>query len=247
MNQEVVLITGGSRGIGAGIARRLASHDRVILVNYRTDEAAANEVVASIRDLGHQAHSIQGDVADEGAVTAMFGEVKIRWGRLDALVLNASAPLVLESVLKSGWAPFQEHLDVQVKGGLLCSQAAIRLMKERRCGQIVCILSAFVHGKPATGFSSYITAKHALAGLMRCIGNESIRLGIRVNLVSPSMNRTDLVSALPEKILEIAESGNPLGRLCTPADVAAMVNFLLSAEASFIHLADLPVTGGENA
>jgi 3-oxoacyl-[acyl-carrier protein] reductase len=245
MSQEVILVTGGSRGIGAEIARQLASPCRIIIVNYRSAEAPAREVVSAIRASGNEAHAIRGDVSSETEVKAMFEEIKSRWQRLDALVLNAAPALVLESVLKAGWGHFQEQIDVQVKGGLLCSQSAIKLMKERRTGQIVCVLSAFVNGKPASGFASYITAKHALLGLMRSVGTESIRFGIRVNMVSPSMNRTELLASLPEKILEISSERNPLGRLCTPSDVAATVKFLLTEAASFIHLAKIPVTGGE--
>lgn len=245
MSQEVILITGGNRGIGAEIARHLASPSRIILVNYRAGEAPAREVVAAIQANGNEAHAIQGNVSSEAEVKAMFEEIKSRWQRLDALVLNAAPSLVLESVLKADWSEFQKQIDVQVKGGLLCSQSGIKLMKERRTGQIVCVLSAFVNGKPASGFGSYITAKHALAGLMRSVGTESIRFGIRVNMVSPSMNRTELLSSLPEKILEISSERNPLGRLCTPSDVAATVKFLLSEEASFLHLANIPVTGGD--
>jgi 3-oxoacyl-[acyl-carrier protein] reductase len=89
-----------------------------------------------------------------------------------------------------------------------------------------------------------VTAKHALMGLMQCIGTESIRWGVRVNLISPSLNQTDLVSCMPERVFEMAAETHPMGRLCTPADVAGTIKFLLSKEASYLHLANIPVTGG---
>lgn len=244
MSEEIILITGGSGAIAAETARQIANSGRVIIVNYRSNESAARTVVADIEDRGGVALSIRADISSEDEVEKMFDQVRERFGKLDVLIHNASPDLTRKSIQKIKWEDFQHHIEVQVKGGLLCSQGAISLMKDQSRGQIVSILSAFVLGSPGSGFSSYVTAKHALLGLMQCIGTESIRWGVRVNLVSPSLNQTDLVSCMPERVFEMAAENHPMGRLCTPADVAGTIKFLLSKEASYLHLANIPVNGG---
>jgi 3-oxoacyl-[acyl-carrier protein] reductase len=245
MNQETILITGGAGAIGAEIARKLAAPDRCVVINYRGDKTAALQVTAEIEALGGHALAVQADVSDEKAVEAMFAQIRECCGGLDVLIHNAAPDLEHKSVLKASWADFQRQIDVQVKGALLCSQHALKLMREKKRGHILGILSAYVLGTPGAGFSSYVAAKHALMGLLQCVGVEAVRWGIRVNMLSPSLNQTELVACMPERVFEIAAGQHPLGRLCTPADVAGMVKFLLSPEAAYLHLANIPVTGGQ--
>jgi len=244
MSRETILITGASGAIGSGIARRLATPERCIVLNYRTNAAAANRLVEELRPSTASVFAIQANVSDPSAVDRMFVQILEQAGGIDALVHAAAPPLVQKSIQKVAWDDFQRHLDVQVKGALLCSQAALEHMRAKKRGRIVAVLSAYVIGPAGSGFASYVTGKHALHGLMQAIGAESARWGVRVNMVSPSLTPTDLVACIPERAFELAAEQHPLGRLCTPEDVGNVVQFLLSPAASYLHLANIPITGG---
>lgn len=237
--KEIILITGASRGIGAEIGRYLCSKKRIIYVNYLKNKESANNVAQEIKEKGGEAFPVKGDVSLLGDVINMFKVIDNRHSRLDVLINNATPALRQEKILDLSWEDFQKQLDIMVKGAFYCSTEAVRIMKRKKKGHIINILSSYLLGTPPSHLSHYITAKYALMGLSQTLGVEARRFGIRVNMVSPYTTRTDLISFMSQRHMEIVEGQQ--GRFLEPKDTAKTVSFLVSEEASSVNLTNTPV------
>ncbi len=243
-NREVILITGGGRGIGAAIAKRLAGENRVICINYNKDDASAGRVAEEIGKSGCESSIFKADVSDKKSTEGMFAQIIGKYSCIDILINNASPSLRHENIQKLSWDDFQAQIDVIVKGAFNCSTEALKSMKAKKKGHIINILTSSTIGRPPSNMAHYVTAKYALMGLSRSFGIEVARFNIRVNMVSPYLTRTDLTSFMNERHLEILEEQHPMGRLARPQDTAEAVAFLLSKGASYINFTNIPVTGG---
>lgn len=244
MKKQAILITGGSGEIGSRIAEVISSSERIVFVNYCHNQDKAYQVVDAIKEKGGDAFALKADITNKNEVSHMFQAIDDISQGLDVLINNAVAGLVQKNVLKMEWEDFQHQIDVQLKGTLYCCQEALRRMKNKKSGHIISILSSYVIGAPGGNFSNYITAKYGQMGFMKCLGVEAARFGVRVNMISPSLAKTKLVSLLPDRLFEILEEQNPLGRLCTVDDIANAVNTMMSNDMSFLNLANIPLNGG---
>lgn len=239
---KVALITGGSRGIGRAIAEKLASLGASVVVNYHTNEAAANEVVETIRQAGGQAMAVQGDVRNAEDARRIVKATLDEFGRLDILVNNAGTTRdnLLALMKEDDW---DLVLDTNLKGAYHVTKAAIRPMMKQRNGRIINITSvAGVAGNP--GQANYSAAKAGLIGFTKSVAKELGPRNITVNAVAPGYVPTDLTANLPEDLIQRAVELTPLGRLGTVEDVANVVAFLASDEAGFITGQVLRVDGG---
>jgi 3-oxoacyl-[acyl-carrier protein] reductase len=239
---KVALITGGSRGIGRAIAEKLAGLGASVVVNYHTNEAAANEVVEAIRQAGGQAMAVQGDVRNAEDARRMVKATLDEFGRLDILVNNAGITRDnLLALMKEG--DWDLVLDTNLKGAYHVTKAAIRPMMKQRSGRIINITSvAGVAGNP--GQANYSAAKAGLIGFTKSVAKELGPRNITVNAVAPGYIPTDLTANLPEELIQRVVELTPLGRLGTVEDVANVVAFLASDEAGFITGQVLRVDGG---
>ena len=240
----VALVTGGGGGIGAAICRRLAEDGFRVGVNFRSSGQHAAEVVQRIRARGGFAIAVQGDVRDEGDVTRMIGEIEAGLGQVTLLVNNASLDVRPRRFADVDWSEMLAHLEVQLRGAYLCSQAVLPGMLLRKTGQIINIGSVYVDGVPPPRLYGYVAAKYALVGLTRSLAVEYGPSGIRVNMVSPGMTDTRLVADVPEKTRLITAMQTPLRRIGRPEDVAAAVAFLARPEAAFLSGEVIRVSGG---
>jgi 3-oxoacyl-[acyl-carrier protein] reductase len=240
---RLVLVTGGSRGIGAAIARLAAERGAMTVVNYRHDEAAAGRVVDEIRVSGGRAEAIRADVADQEAVRTMFRTIRESWGDLDVLVNNAGvmtgALLAMTPV-----ADFDVQMNVNARGTFLCMQHAAKQMTRRGAGRIV-NLSSVVGRYGARGRVAYAASKAAVIGMTLAAARELGPSGITVNAVAPGLIDTDMTVALSAELRrEILES-TPLGRAGTASEVARLVVWLASDEAGFVNGQVLGIDGGQ--
>lgn len=248
MASRLAIVTGGSRGVGAATARRLAQEDWNVLLTYRTDEDAAREVVADCRATGAWADAVQVDVADETQVDALFADLPATAGPLQALVNNAGIVAPPSTVADMTADRIRRTLDVNVVGVLLCARNAVRLMATSRGGSggaIVNVSSrAAVLGSPGE-YVDYAAAKAAVDTVTTGLATEVAADGIRVNSVRLGLVATELHArnGTPDRLARLAPSV-PLGRPGTVEEAAAAICWLVGAEASYTTGAHLDVAGG---
>jgi NAD(P)-dependent dehydrogenase (short-subunit alcohol dehydrogenase family) len=240
----MVLVTGGSRGIGAAIARRLAASGHAVAVNYRSRADAATAVVADIRAAGGRAEAIAGDVGDPAAIEPIFEQAEAALGPLTGLVNNAGVTGRSARLDGQDAASLQRLFAVNVIAPMLCTAAAVRRLSTRHGGAggaIVNISSVAARTGGLPGIVPYAATKGAIETFTRGVANELAREGIRVNAVAPGLIETDMVS---DAMATQARDGIPVGRLGQAAEVAAAVAFLLSEEASYMTGSVMTVSGG---
>ncbi len=239
---HVALVTGASRGIGRAIALRLAADGVNIAVNYNSGEAPARQLVDEISSLGGNAISIQADVADEDQVKNMVARVREQWNRLDILINNAGIrnDRLLMRMTTKEW---DDTLNVNLRGAYLCTRAALPLMVRQRRGRIINMSSVVgVAGNP--GQANYAASKAALIGLTKSVAKEVARRNITANALAPGYILTGMVEELSEDLKSQVLSRVPMNRLGVPEDVAGIVAFLCSDEASYITGQVIRVDGG---
>jgi 3-oxoacyl-[acyl-carrier protein] reductase len=242
LDGRIALITGASRGIGRATALELAAAGAAIGVNYRSDAAGADAVVAEIAAAGGRALALGADVADPEQAAALVARCEEELGEIDALVCNAG---ITRDNLMARITPkdFDEVIATNLGGTFHVCQAAARRMLRRRRGAIVTMSSIVgIHGN--AGQTNYSASKAGLIGLTKSLAKEIGSRGVRVNCVAPGYISTELTDVLPEAAREALLSSTPLGRLGEPEDVARCVRFLVSDAAGFVTGAVLSVDGG---
>jgi 3-oxoacyl-[acyl-carrier protein] reductase len=241
LQNQVALVTGGSRGIGAAIARRLASDGAAVALIYKGRSAAAEEVAASIRSAGGKAAIFRADVTDEKAVDAMVKDVAAKFGKVDILV-NAAGIFEAAPVGQITREMFQNEFSTHAWGTIAMTQAALPHFPASG-GYIVNVSTNLVH-EPGNGTAVYSAAKAAVEVLTRGFARELGPRGIRVNAVAPAITRTDMTAGIPQDHLQHETQLTPLGRLAEPDDIADVVAFLASSDARWITGRTILTDGG---
>ncbi|QNK69873.1 SDR family oxidoreductase [Variovorax sp. PAMC26660] len=245
---QVLLITGGGRGIGAATALLAAKRGYAVAVNYANNSLAADEVVRTIRAGGGTAIAVQADVGDEAQVLAMFEKVDAKLGRLTALVNNAGVVDVKARVDEMSVARLERMFRINVIGSFVCAREAVRRMSTKHGGTggaIVNISSGAARiGSPGQ-YVDYAASKAAIDTFTIGLAKEVADEGIRVNAVRPGVIDTDIHASggQPRRAAEMGP-GVPMKRSGTAEEIAGAVLWLLSAEASYTTMALLDVTGG---
>lgn len=245
---KVVLITGGSRGIGAATARLCARNGYDVAISYQSNAAAAAAVVKDIEAAGRRGFAFKGHVAREAEILAMFDAVEKKLGPVWGLVNNAGITGKIGRVEDVTAATVQEVIDVNVVGALLCAREAIKRMSTKRGGKggvIVNISSVAVTlGSPNT-YVWYAAAKGAVDSMTLGLGLEVAREGIRVVGVAPGLTETELHAAggIPDRAQKLGNQV-PLGRAGKPEEIAEAVLWMLSDAAGYCTATTLRVGGG---
>lgn len=246
--QKTILITGGSRGIGRAVAELSGARGWAVGVNYLSNRAAALETVAAVERGGGRAVAIPGDVADEGAVIAMFDAVERAFGKLDGFVNNAGVVSGKSALADMEAARIRRVLDTNVLGAFLCArEAARRLSKDRggRGGSIVNLSSAAARLGSPNEYVDYAASKGAIDTLTLGLSKELGPAGVRVNAVRPGLIETEIHASggQPDRAARLGPLA-PLGRAGTALEVAQAIVWLLSDDASYTTGALLDVSGG---
>lgn len=233
-------MTGGGRGIGAAVVRRLAAQGADVAFTFQHDEGRAKETADAVTATGRRAVAIQADSADPAAVVGAVDRTAAELGRLDILVNNAGA-FLLGPIEELGLEAFEETVAVNVRAPFVASQAAVRHMAAG--GRIVNIGSNMAERLVFPGFSLYAMSKTALVGLTKSLGRELGPRAITVNLVNPGATDTDLNPADGPNAATI-NGFTALGHYADPDDVAATVAFLAGPDSRYITGATVNVDGG---
>lgn len=247
-DQPVLLVTGGSRGIGAAISLLAAAKGWRVVVNYAANKAAADEVVAKIKAGGGDAISIRGDVGEAADITQMFEVIDRHFGRLDGLANNAGIVDAPARIDEMSVARIERMMRINITGSILCAAEAVRRMSTRHGGKggaIVNISSmAAIIGSPSQ-YVDYAASKAAIDTFTIGLAREVATEGVRVNAVRPGVIDTEIHASggLPDRARDMAPS-IPMQRAGTAEEIADAVLYLLSKEASYVTGAILNVSGG---
>jgi NAD(P)-dependent dehydrogenase (short-subunit alcohol dehydrogenase family) len=246
--EQVLLVTGGSRGIGAATALLAAKAGWAVAVNYAANSRAADEVVGQIRAGGGRAMAVQADVAHEDQVLAMFEMVDAELGRLTGLVNNAGVVDVASRVEQMSVARFKRMFDINVIGSLVCAREAVRRMSTRHGGSggaIVNLSSAAARLGAPGQYVDYAAAKGAIDTFTLGLAKEVAAEGIRVNAVRPGLIETEIHASggIPDRVAQLAHQV-PMQRGGTAHEVAEAIVWLLSPAASYTTMSLVDVSGG---
>ncbi len=248
MDNKIIIVTGGSRGIGAATARLAAQQGYAVAVNYAADCAAADAVVRDIEAAGGRAIAVRADVAREDDVVAMFETVDRQLGRLTALVNNAGVVDTPSRVDEVSFRQLRRMFDINVLGSFLCAREAVRRMSTRHGGAggaIVNISSAAVRMGSPGQYVHYAASKGAIDAFTLGLAKEVATEGIRVNAVRPGIIDTDIHASggQPNRARELAPQV-PMQRPGTAAEVAQAIVWLTGDGASYTTGSIIDVTGG---
>jgi len=241
---RVALVTGASRGIGAGIALRLARHGADVAVNYVRSRARAEAVCERIRALGLRAHAIQADVTNYEAVTRMVVEMEQRLGPIDILVNNAGHNPV-RSIMEISETDWDRVLNLNLKAYFRCTKAVLPGMLERKDGRIINITSISAQRGGLSGDVDYSAAKAGIIGFTRALARWAAPHGVLVNAIAPGYIETEhlLKAANPDSLARRIDR-IPLKRLGTPEEIGEVAAFLAGPGGSYIVGEVISVNGG---
>lgn len=241
-SDQVVLVTGGTRGIGRAIVEAFASAGARVGFTYRSSEEEAEALVARLRAAGTDAIALRGDAAEAGSAEAAVSAVMDRWGRIDVLVNNAGVTrdALMLRMTEEDW---DAVLDTNLKSVFHFSKAAYRVMMKQRSGRIV-NLSSVVGITGNAGQTNYSASKAGIIGFSKSLAKELGSRGVTVNVVAPGYVMTEMTERLSEAAKEAFLKSIPLQRGATAAEIASAVLFLASKEAGYITGHVLQVDGG---
>ncbi|CAB3947506.1 putative oxidoreductase YgfF [Achromobacter ruhlandii] len=245
----VILITGGSRGVGAATARLAAAQGYDVAISYVSNEAAARAVVADVQALGRRALAVRADSADPQQVTHLFAAIDQAFGRLDVLVNNAAIIARQSRVEDLTFERMQRVFAVNAIGPMLCAQQAARRMSQRhngRGGAIINVSSGAARLGSPNEYVDYAASKGALESFTIGFSKEVAREGIRVNCVRPDHIYTEMHASggEPGRVDRVKDTV-PMGRGGQPEEVARAILWLAGAEASYVTGTFVDVTGGK--
>jgi 3-oxoacyl-[acyl-carrier protein] reductase len=239
--REVLVVTGGSRGIGAAVAALLAEHGAAVVVSGR-DAARLQRAVQELEERGATVHGVAADAAKREDVDRLVETAKERFGRVDILVNNAGTTRdgLLIRMKDEDW---DRVMDTNLRGAFMTTRAAAKLMIRQRSGRIINIAST-AGAMGNAGQANYSAAKAGLIGLTKAAARELAHWGILVNAVAPGLIETDMTTALPAEARDALLAQVPLKRIGAAREVAEMVGFLAGDGAAYVTGQVFHVNGG---
>ncbi len=241
---KLAIITGGARGIGYADACALGAEGVHIVLNDLDADAGA-AAVASLSAQGIKADCFAGDATDEATVTRIVGDIAARFGQINILVNNAGIGVKpaykVEDMPVDAW---DRMIQAHMRSTFLWSRAVIPHMRANRFGRIVSMCSMNFTGGGRPGVSHYAAAKAGILGLTQTMAKEVADGGITANAIAPGYVQTELISQFSDAMRNVINSQNPVGRMCHPEEVAALITFLCSKQAAFINGELICMDGG---
>ncbi|HXI09364.1 MAG TPA: SDR family oxidoreductase [Thermodesulfobacteriota bacterium] len=240
---KVALVTGGSRGIGAAAAKRLAAGGAAVIINYLKNGEKAEEVLEEVRRAGGRGMAIRADVRVTEEVERMAEEGLSEFGSIDILVNNANIHFPVKPFVSLSWEEIETKITDELKALYNCSQAVLKDMVKRKSGRLI-FVSSGLSRYPAYGFSAHAGAKAAMDAMARVMAYELGPSGITVNVVGPGLIKTDATAGFDAAQLKTVSDMTPLRRNGEPDDVAGIIAYLASPLADFVTGQYIHVNGG---
>lgn len=235
-----IIVTGSSRGIGAGIAKKLASFGASVCVTYSNSEAKAKEVISSLPGEGHLLLKL--DTKNQDSVNDFYKSVLEKWDKIDGLVNNAGITRD-QLLLRMKTEDFDDVYETNLRGTFFCTKSVMKPMMKKKSGSIVNITSV-IGSIGNAGQSNYAASKAGTEAFSKSVAKEIGSRGIRVNCVAPGFIETDMTDELDEKQRDALLSQLPIARLGSTDDIASAVAFLLGDESTYITGQTIHVNGG---
>lgn len=245
--EKVALIIGATGGIGSETCKRFAADGYHVIVHYNKNKQSAEQLKDELYSIsGKNSIAIQSDITDEKSVKLLFERVDRDFKNISVFVNCATFPIPQTSFLNTEWIDISNQIDINLKANFFLLKQLIPLMLVQKSGKIITINTEAIENTPAPDWISYVTAKSSLVGLVKSLALEFAPKGLNINMVSPGMTNTDLISNIPEKSRLLYAAKVPSRRLARPAEIAGVIAFLASDDANYIVGETIRVNGGKN-
>ena len=242
--KRTALVIGATGGIGSAVAIELAKEGFDTALHYFSNAKAASGIRNNILSLNRTAHVFKADICQHDQVRRMVESIARKFNTIDVLINCSTIKLAGIKLPVLEWEDIQHHIDIQIKGTFNLVKNIVPIMEQQKYGKIINIITQAVD-TPSADWIHYITAKAGLSGFSKALAMELAPKGISVNMISPGMTETDLISDIPEKSRLLVAAKTPLRRLAKPEDIAGVVSFLSSEKIGFITGETIRVNGGQ--
>jgi 3-oxoacyl-[acyl-carrier protein] reductase len=242
--KKVALIIGGTGGIGRAACIQLATDGFDIAIHYNRNKKLAEQIKNEVTKLGRNAIIVSADINDSNQVSEMIDFILKRFDTISVVANCATSGLPNIKFKDLEWDNIQEQIDINVKASFNIMKSVTPIMEKNKYGKIINISTQYIE-QPKTELLHYITAKSALHGFTKALAFELAPKGIRINLISPGMTDTELISNVPEKVKLVTAAQTPLRTLANPKDIAGAISFLSSDKSDFITGETIRVNGGQ--
>lgn len=241
-NNQIAIVTGGSRGIGRAVCERLAKNGTIVIINYNHNVQSAEEVYNHIQSFGGLCEIYRADVTDEDRIRTMFQYVYEKYGRIDILINNAGV-VADRPLFMMKYGEWEKVINTNLCGIITCTQSVLKYMIKMKSGRIINMSSVggIIGG---VGQTNYAASKAAVIGFTRSLATEVCKYGITVNAVAPGFVETEMVKTLSEKTTSKNKGIIPLKRYALPEEIASVIAFLASSESEYITGQVLIADGG---
>ncbi len=241
---KVALVIGGTGGIGRETCLRLAKDGFDVVVHYYKNDEQAKKIKEEIERLGQKSIMVKADITDNVQVKEMIYQIVRKLETVTVLINCATVKIPNIKFTDLDWEDIQKHLDINIKGSFFLVRNIMPVMEKEKYGKIINITTQAIE-TPNPEWLHYITAKSALNGFSKALAVELAPKGIKVNMISPGMTDTELISDIPEKARLLAAAKTPLKRIAKPEDIAGAISFLASDKSDFITGETIRVSGGQ--
>lgn len=239
------LVIGATGGIGSETCLKLAGLGHNIIIHYNNNKEKALDIKKKVNQIGVKAYVFKCNIINNDEVRNLFSSIENRIGDISFLINCGTIRLPYINFEKLEWEEIQNHLDINIKANYNLVKSVLPFFKVKKKGKIIFITTLSIENAPPSEMLAYVTAKSALNGFAKSLAIELAKYNITVNMVSPGMTDTDLVSNVPEKYKMLSAAKTPLKRLASSSDVAGAITFLASESADYITGETIRVNGGQ--